>query len=130
VSEATRVVTCQACGKELEEPPGLEERAPCPRCGSAARHVMIGVRDTITVHESVAVKARHGDRGRPFREIKQGDDLHRKTGRWTVLSRLIDREQDLYEERIVDGETGEVIRDVREPLSKHRGHGSAKRPST
>lgn len=38
----------------------------------------------------------------------------------------VDREADRYTERLVDGETGEVIHDVDEPLSEHRGHGSAK----
>jgi hypothetical protein len=58
-----------------------------------------------------------------------GHALHRKSGQWNILSRLIDREQDTYDERIDDGETGMIIRELREPLSKHSGRGSAKRRS-
>jgi DNA-directed RNA polymerase subunit RPC12/RpoP len=126
MSDATTVVTCQTCGRTLDESPSLTSRPPCPGCGSTARHVKVSVQEEIKVRSQVAVKARREDRGRPFREIKQGDDLHRKSGRWNILSRLIDHEQDLYEERIVDGESGEVIKDIREPLSQHRGHGSAR----
>jgi hypothetical protein len=40
--------------------------------------------------------------------------------------RVVDREGDRYTERIVDA-AGNVVRDVDEPLSNHRGHGTAKR---
>ena len=40
--------------------------------------------------------------------------------------RLIDRQNDLYEETITDPDTGEVIRNCGEPLSQHQGRGSAK----
>ena len=65
-------------------------------------------------------------RGRRSREIDQGHDLHHRTGRWSLLHRLIDRRNDRYQERIVDAETGQVLQEVDEPLSAHRGHGSAK----
>jgi hypothetical protein len=39
--------------------------------------------------------------------------------------RRIDRGNDEYEEIVTEGETGEVIRSLREPLSEHWGHGSA-----
>jgi len=38
--------------------------------------------------------------------------------------RLIDREKDLYEEKVVDPQSGTVIHHSKEPLSKHTGHGS------
>jgi hypothetical protein len=42
------------------------------------------------------------------------------------LDRVIDRDNDYYLERIVDPETGEVIRECEEKLSEHQGRGSAK----
>ena len=131
MTEPSIIVTCEECSRTLDEPHDLapERRSPCP-CGSLERHVYLNVHDEVRAHEAVALKARHGDTGRPFREIKAGDDLHKQTGRWNVLWRLIDHDEDLYEERIIDGETGAVIRDVREPLSQHRGHGSAKHSSS
>ena len=72
------------------------------------------------------IKARYGNGGRPYLESKAGDDLFRDTGEWLSLQRVIDRENDLYKERISNPQTGEVIRYREEPLSQHQGHGSAK----
>jgi hypothetical protein len=71
-------------------------------------------------------KARHQGGGRPFREGKVGDDLHRDSDRWNYLQRDIDHEHDWYDEKIVDPTTGNVIREVHEPLSQHRNRGSAR----
>ena len=57
-----------------------------------------------------------------------GDDLHRDSGKWHKKVRVIDRENDRYFEKITDRETGDVIHHCDEPLSKHFGHGSAKKP--
>jgi len=54
-----------------------------------------------------------------------GESFDRE-GRRVTYDRIIDRDGDLYHERVVDVETGEVVRDVTEPLSDHRGRGSAK----
>jgi hypothetical protein len=119
--------TCGDCGHVLDESPSIpvEQRAPCPECGSVKRKVLVEVSDTIEIHDIVAIKARHDGERRPFREGKYGDGLHRDSGKWNTRVMTIDREADRYTERLVDGETGEVIHDVDEPLSEHRGHGSA-----
>lgn len=123
-------VACESCNQTLDEPAGLpaEAREPCPESGSRDRRVNLRVSDTVSVHEQVALEAKRPGQRRPFREVRAGDDLHRKTGRWNERHRVIDRDADLYEEKIADPETGEVLRDVREPLSEHQGHGSAKPP--
>jgi len=40
--------------------------------------------------------------------------------------RIFDRKNNSYKERVVNTDTGEVVRDIEEPLSKHIDHGSAK----
>lgn len=40
--------------------------------------------------------------------------------------RRIDRENDRYDEVVADPETGDIIHETHEPLSQHRGHGSAR----
>ena len=67
-----------------------------------------------------------GGRSRPFREIRTGGSFWRKFKKWMELERIIDRENDWYEKRLTDPETGEVVYECAEPLSKHTGHGSAK----
>lgn len=42
------------------------------------------------------------------------------------LTRLFDKESDIYEEVVIDPDTGDVIHQNKEPLTKHQGHGSAK----
>jgi hypothetical protein len=82
--------------------------------------------DTVTVHEKVALIARRAS-GRWFAKVKAGDEFFHLTQRWHRLFRRIDRDDDWYSEHITDAETGEIIRSLEEPLSEHRGRGSAKK---
>ncbi len=63
---------------------------------------------------------------KPLIESKAGLDLHRASGRYYDKVRFIDRQKDLYRELITEPKTGVIIHQCEEPLSKHRGHGSAK----
>ena len=63
---------------------------------------------------------------KPIYESVAGDDQHRSSGQWNHLTREIDRESNRYREVIVNPQTGEVIRQVDEPLTSHVGRGSAK----
>ena len=56
-----------------------------------------------------------------------GHSVYKEDGRVYWIEREIDRIANEYYERIVDKETGEVVREVHEPLTEHRGHGSARR---
>jgi len=122
-------VFCGACGLELEEDTSCpaDRRKPCPVCGSKIRKFHVALRDSITFKEKLRLKGRHAVGGRPFIEEVSGNDLHRKSGKWVKLSRIIDRDNDIYHEVVIDPETSNVIHECKEPLSKHRGHGSAKR---
>lgn len=118
---------CGMCGADL---PGsldvpLADRVGCPFCGSTHRLAGITMTTHVEAHGSISFKARRQGPGRPFLEGKEGDDLHRASGVWNRLRRVIDRENDDYLEHI-EAPDGEVIRHVREPLSKHRDHGDAK----
>ncbi len=128
--DTPRTVNCGACGKELAEDPHapVETRKPCPDCGSTSRDFQKSLSATVTVRTKLSMKARHATGGRPFLEQIVGDDLHRKSGKWMKLERLIDRERDLYHKVVKDPETGQIVHECQEPLSEHRGHGAAKRP--
>jgi hypothetical protein len=56
----------------------------------------------------------------------QAGEIRDRDGRLVRKTRLIDRERDVYYEHVEDAETGEVLRDCREPLSQHVGRGSAR----
>jgi hypothetical protein len=129
MSEKRATVSCGNCGRPLDQSASLpvEERVPCPQCGSLQRHVALEMEDAaVTLHSSIALKARHAEERKPFQEGKYGHDLHRKTGKWNEREMTVDRDGNRYTERITDLETGDAIRDVDEPLDQHRGHGDAR----
>jgi hypothetical protein len=125
--EQDRRTHCGGCSASLDEPANLplEKRQPCPKCGSRIRVFEIELGGEVVLRSSLGLKARRGGRGRPFVEIFSGADLWRVAGRWMHKVRRIDREADAYEETVTDPGTGVVVHETVEPLSEHRGHGSA-----
>lgn len=88
--------------------------------------VHITMFDTATVHESLMLRERAPSARKPFREAFSGDDLRQSTNSWVTKKRVVDREHDWYEETVADPRTGERLHHSGEPLSQHRGHGSAR----
>jgi len=119
---------CGKCKVALKEDSHIkpDQRVPCPSCGSTARIFELTIHDGIVMKSKLGMKARHPSGKKPFIEQVTGDDFHRKTAKWMNLSRVYDREHDIYKESITDPITGEVIHECIEPLSEHTGHGSAK----
>ncbi|MCH7528171.1 MAG: zinc ribbon domain-containing protein [Candidatus Marinimicrobia bacterium] len=126
--ETGRIRECDDCGEILDEPMDQSgtDQMPCPNCESLQPHVRLSFSETLPLHEKHELKIRGPEGGKPRYESVQGDDLHRKSGRWMQLKRIIDRVNNRYQEIITDPETGEVVHKNEEPLSEHRGHGSAK----
>jgi DNA-directed RNA polymerase subunit RPC12/RpoP len=118
---------CADCHGELDpederfDPDG---QATCPRCGSRSRQFLVSLEDHISIHDVLGTKVRGPHGGKPLQERKSGDELHRDTGEWRDVQRTVDREHDEYHE-VITRPTGEVIHEVHEPLSQHRGHGTA-----
>ncbi len=83
---------------------------------------------TVAVRADFTYERESWDRVRATRSgATNGGCARALTGsRRVTYDRFIDKDGDLYHERVVDVETGEVVRDVTEPLSDHRGRGSAK----
>ena len=121
MSENPPTVTCGECGKDLDEEAHTptEARQPCPSCGSISRLFHVSLSGTVTLHSKLQMKARHPNAGRPFIEQTVGDDLHRKSGKWMRLQRLIDRATNWYREIVTDPETRTIIHQTEEPLSEH-----------
>src|SRR5512141_1517332 len=98
------LVHCGGCNAVLAEDPHsrAEQRGPCPHCGSLSRRFDVNLSETVTLRSKLTAKARHPGQKRAFIEQTVGDDLHRKTGRWMTLHRLIDRVKNWYHEQITD----------------------------
>lgn len=125
---STNSVLCRSCGKKLEENPQFlpKHRSPCPNCGSTTRIFNVEIHGTITLREKLSLKHKRPGFKKPIYEEVSGDDLHRKTGLWSKLRRVIDRQNNHYKEEVVNSETGKVLRSVDHPLTDHTGRGSAK----
>jgi len=125
-------VTCNNCRTEYEaatnEP--SEARTKCPMCGSTARLFFQFCEGEISVYSKLGYRGKRGGKGKPFMLGVIGYDLFRSIQKWVRLERVIDRENDYYKEVITDPTTGEIIHHCEEPLSKHQGHGSAKKKRT
>jgi len=98
-------VYCGSCGVPIvDERADLlpVERLKCPSCGSTTRRFDVSLTATVTARSMLGFKHQRPGYKEPIAEGKSGDDLHRKTGVWMRLTRLIDRLNDRYKERIVN----------------------------
>ncbi len=121
------MVQCGKCGITLDgashEVDG--KRQPCASCGASVRRFNVEITASIKLHDSL--KFKHKDAGRNMlAEGFSGDDLHYSSGKWMQKERLVDHKHNIYRERILNPETGDVVHFCEEPLSEHRGHGSDK----
>jgi hypothetical protein len=127
---------CSKCGHDMTSVPYGQ---PCPLCGHPYRtHGMVNsataqgtVSMTKTVGKNLSATAKAypdmearaipPDRGRSayYLLIKTGYEFFRKTLRWHLRERLVDRRDNRYREYIEDAETGEVIRDKDQRLNEH-----------
>jgi hypothetical protein len=64
-------------------------------------------------------------RGKYDHEALRGHEFNAE-GHLMQKERIIDRKNKHYKELAVNTDTGEVVRDIEQPLSEHTGHGSAK----
>ena len=111
---------CSGCGKHLEDE-DTARRRPCPYCNSLARTANESIREALNAQVYLKVHAKHRDGGtKVIREVVEGDDYHRKTGKWNVMRRIIDRANNWYEETFHDRETGREIHKTAEPLTDHK----------
>lgn len=118
-------IKCARCFTELAEYPSasLGQKLPCPNCGSIARSFGVTISNEVTLREKFQVRLHPEKKGWRY-EVKSGDDLHRNSGDWMKVTRIVDKQNDNYHERIVNPLTGSVVHECHEPLSQHRGHGA------
>jgi len=64
-------------------------------------------------------------KGKYAHEALRGHEFNVK-GNLMHKERIIDRKNNHYKELVVNTDTGEIVRDIEQPLSDHTGRGSAK----
>ena len=126
-------VRCNKCGNTHSY--GIRSSAdinPCLECGSTDQQIKIDISGTISVYDKLKLNAfdsklpSRTQQKRNQTEIITGHEWSVGLKKWVLKERVIDKPNDLYRERIVDPNTGEVIHECEEPLSEHTGHGDAK----
>jgi hypothetical protein len=103
-----------------------DHRIPCEKCGSVKRTIHVSIEETVVARDGLEVKARRAGEKKPYVEGRGIPSHSRKLDKVVHHQRLIDRDKNLYRETVTDYESGAIIHHCEEPLSQHRGHGSAK----
>lgn len=109
---------CNTCNKEI----GSSD-VTCPYCGSNKITVNVSVTEGFIIRESIGTKKFIKNSKKciveTFTGFSQSGDK-KKHPKGVNKTRVIDKENDIYHEKIVDLETGEITRNIKEPLSEHR----------
>jgi phage FluMu protein Com len=135
MTEEITVVACGHCKKVLDEASDtpVEKRTPCPDCESTSRHFAKTLTATVTVRSGIRGKARSGEAGKPggkpWLTFMSEPSWSYSSEKWIHREKAENRREDRYTEVVRDPDTDEIIHEVDEPLSEHRGHGSAKKDS-
>ncbi|MEW6313646.1 MAG: hypothetical protein AB1513_06310 [Pseudomonadota bacterium] len=80
----------------------------------------------MTLRDGFTVKVQRQGEKKPHVEDMSIPSFSGSRQKVVHRTRLIDRDNDHYFERVTDHETGEVIHENKEKLSEHQGHGSAR----
>ncbi len=119
-------IICSACGRLRNEDPPAPQ---CPTCGGTAVTHLKSLDAKVTVRPRLKLKARAGQPGEvgPHAEAVIEHSFNRRLGKWVRRMYRAHRDIDLYEEKIIDPDTGEVILHKLERLSEHQNRGAARR---
>lgn len=115
-------IFCKNCNKEL-----MEEERPCLACGCSIRNYKMecGTGNfEATLNRTKFTHKRQGVK-KFLKQVIVGwmptkGKKSEKYPRGVLVSRIIDKENNWYEEKIIDKETGEIIEDKKELLSQHK----------
>jgi hypothetical protein len=117
----TLEVCCGECERPLAEPSGLpvEQRQPCPACGSLKRLNKVGIHSNLSFRESVRLRTKRAGKGGWMQDTWTGDDYTRMLEGWGKRERTVDRENGRYREVIELHDGTRIVSVAR--LSDHRG---------
>ena len=104
---------------------------PCPACESVARDIRVTLAEQLPGLPTMGLRAQSRDPSLPSKKKLRhdqftGTEARYATGGLVRKTRVIDKDKDLYMEKVVDLDSGEILVDKEEKLSEHQGHGSAK----
>lgn len=108
---------CVGCNKELDP-----EETPCSNCQGSKRIITAEFNEKITLNEIFRIRQARIGFKKFMLEILQGhfSSINPHLSKGVFKRRLIDKQNDNYEEYVVDNKTGNPLRNVKEKLSEHR----------
>ncbi|MCY7310089.1 MAG: hypothetical protein LH619_04855 [Chitinophagaceae bacterium] len=102
------------------------ESSSCNNCGSEKRTIHIIIKDEVRLYDQVRIKSKGKIENKKLSQEQINGHEFSANGNIVHKIRLIDNVSDVYFEEIKDLD-GIVIHKCQEKLSKHRGHGYAKK---
>jgi hypothetical protein len=124
MTHAAGSIRC-ACGFEFHSD---NEQAQCPSCSATIYQATLI--ESIRAYDGNKVLGTHAGMSRSKAFIRSQSiptPQASRGGAMARVDRVFDRDNDVYKERVVDCETGELIYEAEGKLSTHTGHGSDKR---
>lgn len=109
---------CNTCNKEFGS-----RGVTCPYCGSNKITVNLSISDGFIIRDSIGTRKFPKNSKKWIVETftgfaSSGDKIMHPKG--VKKTRIIDKENDIYHEKIIDLETGKITHDIKEPLGEHR----------
>ena len=109
---------CQNCKKELKENKKL-----CSYCGSMKRDIKVEIKEKIKIRASLRGRQKRKGFKKFIVEFLQGwfpSTVKTKFPEGIEKSRLIDKKNDRYKEKVTNKATGKVVVDKDEKLLEHK----------
>ncbi len=109
---------CRHCKAELP----LDHEGPCPKCGKSGKDCKVSAHDVVEIHNTIKVRQKRKGFRKFMKETLQGwfPSVSPKLKKGVDKVRIVDKEKNEYHETVKDLATGEVIRNIHEPLSQHK----------
>lgn len=109
---------CQNCKKELSK-----GQKSCPYCGSVKRDIKVEINEKIKIRESLRVRQKRKGFKKFMVEFWQGWFPSKNSGKFpdgVQKTRVIDKYNNRYQEKVINEATREVLVDKNEKLSEHK----------
>lgn len=121
---------CRTCGAAIDTAlDTTDAQTPCQSCGSTERNFNVSIVESATLRDGIGMKVKRVGERRAFRETKGIPSFSYSLEKFVLREQVIDRDKDVYFEKVTDYEDDRTIHHCEERLSEHKGHGSAKKKS-